>query len=163
MKYKTSTLLNLLFLFFISFGVAENGISQTDRNGKIVAFHPSVGNSLTLSEKKEFSLFSEYNDSLFESAQLVKYSIDSYAVLFKNTKGKSFEKPISVQELDAIYAGIEKIKPAAVITPSDDYVEKKALSKEEQKRADRHESAEMIAEISFEIIYAILVILADWY
>ena len=161
MKRKTSTLLNLFFLVLISFGIAENAISQTEGNGKIVAFHPSAGNSITLSEKKEFFLFSEYNDSLFESAHLVKYSPANYAVLFKNTKGRSFEKPISVKELDCIYEKIEKVKPAVVITPTEDYVEKKALTKEEQKKIDRIEGAQMIAEISFQIIYTLLVILAN--
>lgn len=164
MNCKASTLLKLFFLFFMSFGFNKNGISQTDRNGKIVAFHPSVGNSITISEKKEFSLFTEYNDSLFESAQLVKYRVDStYAVIIKTTNGKSFEKPIGIKELDAIYASIEKLKPASTKTTVDDYFDKKPTKEEieAKKKADRKESAEMIAEISFQVIYTILIILAN--
>lgn len=164
MNCKTSILLKFFFLFFMSFGFVKNGISQTDRNGKIVAFHPSVGNSITLDEKKEFSLFTEYNDSLFESAQLFKYSVDTtYAVLFKTTNEKSFEKQISIKELDAIYASIEKRRPATTNTTVDDYFEKKPTKEEieEQKKANRKESAEMIAEISFQVIYTILIILAN--
>ena len=160
MKYKTSTLLNLLFLLFISFGFTENGISQTDRNGKIVAFHPSVGNSLTLSEKKEFFLFSEYNDSLFESAQLVKHNIDTYTVLIKTTKGQSFEKSISIQELDAIYASIEKIKPQTKAT--DDYVVK-PQSKEKEIKTDKFEAGYIAAQITLQVIFVLLEILAHAY
>lgn len=165
MKCNTSSLLKFLFLFSIGLGVVKNCLSQTERNGKIVAFHPSVGNSITLSEKKEFSLFTEYNDSLFESAQLIKYHVDTtFAVIIKTTNGKSFEKPIGIKELDAIYASIEKLKPiSSKNTAVDDYFDKKPTKEEieAKKKADRKESAEMIAEISFQIIYVILVVLAN--
>lgn len=161
---------NLLFtfvfpLFFLLFGFPQKGNSQIDEtNGIIVAFHPSVGNSINLTEKKEFNFFPEYNDSLFESAQLVKYSNDRYTVLFKTTKGGSFEKAITTGELDELYASVEKVKPAEKAPATNNSGEKK-LSKEElekqQKRDDHYESVQTIAEITFQIIFVLLEICAN--
>lgn len=160
MKYKPSAFLKSFLLFLTFLGITQNGISQDERNGRIVAFHPSVGNSINLSEKKEFQLFTEYNDSLFESVQLAKYSADTYSILVKTTTDQSFEKPITIQELDAIYSKIEKAKPAKTFV--DDYLEQRP-TKEEQKRANRSESAYMIAEITFQIVFVLLEILANSY
>lgn len=155
----------LVFIFFLLLGLAENCNSQTnDGNGKIVKIHPSIGNSINLSEKKEFQLFTEYNDSLFESAHLVKYTDSSYTILIKTTTGKSFEKPISIKELDAIYASIEKIRPAGTTPPADDKIEKKPTQEElekQRKRENYYDSAQTIAEITFQIIYTLLLICAN--
>ncbi len=151
MKYKTSTILSFFFLFFVSLGFVKNANSQTTTNGKIVAFHPSVGNSITVSEKKELQLFTEYNDSLFESAQLIRYSADSYSVLIKTTKGNSFEKPVSLYELDAIYATIEKVKPFASTKSNDDYLTTE--TDKQVKRKDHSESVFMMIEVSFQVLF----------
>lgn len=157
------TYLVLFFIFFLLFGSAKNGCSQIyDANGIIVAFHPSVGNAIDLSEKKELNLFPEYNDSLFESAQLIKYSNDRYALLFKTTKGGSFEKPITIKELDEIYFNIEKVKPSAK-SSSDDYVDNKASKKSSEKRENRSENVQIAAEITLQIIFVFLEILANSY
>lgn len=155
----------LFSLFFLLFGFAINGNSQIDNaRGVIVAFHPSVGNSINLSEKKELELFTEYNDSLFESAQLVKYSSESYTILFKSTKNESFEKAISIKELDEIYSKIEHSKPATKTLATADNTERE-LSKEEQekikKKEEHYESIQTIAEITFQIIFVLLEILAQ--
>lgn len=155
----------LFFIFAISFGFAKNSNSQTYKNGKIVAFHPSVGNSIDLSEKKQFLLFTEYNDSLFESAQLIKYNFDSFSVLFKTTKAESFEKSITIKELDEIYGFIEKAKPAAT-SLNDDYVDKKPTKEKQEKqkkREDHYDSVQIVAEITFQIIFVLLEILAQSY
>ncbi len=151
------------FIFFLLLGFAENCIAQTiDETGKIVKIHPSIGNSIDLSEKKEFQLFTEYNDSLFESAHLVKYGDENYTILIKTTTGKSFEKPISINELDAIYANIEKVKPAP--NSQADEVSERKLSKEElekqQKKESHYDSIRTIAEISFQVIFVLLEIIA---
>jgi len=164
MKWDNKLFSFVFLLFFLLFGFSQKGNSQIDEaNGIIVAFHPSVGNAINLSEKKEFNFFSEYNDSLFESAQLVKYSNNRYTVLFKTTKGGSFEKPITTDELDEIYASVEKVKPAEKALPTNDGGEKK-LTKEElekqQKKDDHYESVQTIAEITFQIIFVLLEIWA---
>ena len=163
MVFINRTIISLLITISLVIGVAKNGFSQSDRNGKIVAFHPSVGNSINVYEKKELALFTEYNDSLFESAQLVKYSVDDYTILFKTIDNRSFEKLISIQELDTIYARIEKIKPINKTSPQVDYVFDKEETEEMQKRAARIENVHMIAEISFQIIFVLLEILAQSY
>lgn len=159
MNFQKRPILILICILFILFGYTKSSISQTDKNGKIVAFHPSVGNSINLQEKKEFGIFTEYNDSLFESAQLVKYNSESYTVLLKTTNGQSFEKPISIQELDALYANIEKVKP--VIT--DDYVEVNKPKEKQFKKDNRSESAQIVAEITIQIVFVLLEILAHTY
>ncbi len=166
MNLKKHHLLELFCFFILLFGSVKNSISQIDEtNGKIVAFHPSVGISINLSEKKEFAIFTEYNDSLFESAQLVKYSIDNYSVLIKTTKGQSFEKPISIQELDGIYASIEKIKQGNVVAPNtstDDYVEGNH-PKEKEFKKHKSETAYYVTEITIQILFVFLEFLAQSY
>lgn len=163
MHLKKSHLIGFIFLFLLFFSITKTSIAQTDiEKGKIIAFHPSVGNAITIWEKKEFNLFTEYTDSLFQSAELVKYANEKYTVLVKTTNGQSFEKPIFTSELDTIYSTIEKIKPAPK-TNTDDYFEDKAEREARQKRVARAESVQMIAEISFQIIFVLLEILAYSY
>lgn len=165
MHFKKSKLLSPVLLLFILLGSVKIGISQTDEaNGKIVAFHPSLGTILNLSEKKQFNLFTEYTDSLFQSAQLVKYTNERYSVLIKTTNGQSFEKPITITELDAIYAKIEKIKPASAVTQEpllDDYVQEKYSSKQKEVKKNRSETAYIIAEVTIQILFVFLEILAQ--
>lgn len=153
----------LFFAFLIVFVLSESLYAQTEKNGKIVAFHPSAGNSLDLSEKKKYAIFTEYNDSLFESAQLIKYSSDSYSVLIKTVNGKSFEKPAAIRELDSIYAAIEKVKPTAFANAITE-TENKLTAEEKRKRERRAEIADTLAQISYQsfiIILDIIWILAN--
>ncbi len=164
MHLKLGAISKLLFLFFSLLGIAKNSFSQNDGNGKIVAFHPSAGNTITLEEKKTFEIFSEYSDSLFQSAQLVKYSADNYSVLIKTISGESFEKPIAIKELDDIYARIEKVKPAKSLTkPEEDYVEEKQTSDKKIKKDNRSETGYIVGEIVLQVLFVFLEILAKTY
>jgi hypothetical protein len=100
----------LLFLLpFIS--IAQQAFDE----GIVVALHPSVGLTITKDEKKEFALFPEYNDSIFESAHYIKYNDSTYTFLFRKTDGSKLEKSVTKTETDKMYAQIEKIKPASTI------------------------------------------------
>ncbi|MCX6295042.1 MAG: hypothetical protein NTX97_03070 [Bacteroidetes bacterium] len=143
---KKSSLLSLIFcLHFFLIGGIENGFSQTGQNGTIIAFHPSLGKTVDQKEKKDFGLFPEYTDSLFESAQLVKYAVDSFTVLFKTKIGKSFERPISIHELDKIYATIEQANPSSTVETKNEEDSKER----EIKRRKRNETANNIGEITY--------------
>lgn len=116
-----------------------------------------------MKKKKQFALFPEYTDSLFQSAELVKYSNGDFKVLIKTTNGQSFEKPISTKELDDIYAKIEKVNPSKIVTSNpllDDYVEEKYNSKQKDARKSRSETASIIAEVTIQILFVFLEILA---
>ena len=114
----------LLFLPFLSF-------SQTSGSVKILTLHPSVGKSIDVNEKKEFSLFPDYKDSIFGSAEILKYNDSTYTIRFTTTTGKVFEKPTNTNELDAMYANVENKKPT-------EYVE----TKHERKSEAREREAE---------------------
>lgn len=161
MIFKKQSKNRYILVLFFSFLLSLPSWSQTTHSGKIVAFHPSVGNAITVKEKKEYDLFKEYNDSLFESAQLVKYSSDSFAILIKTTTGQSFEKPAGRQELDAIYAAIEKVKPFQ--RSADDYVFDKTEEEERQKRINRSENIQFAVEVTLQIVFVFLEILAQAY
>jgi hypothetical protein len=101
-----------LLLFIFAFRPAVLLSQQDDANGRIIAFHPNAGNTITQSEKSEFGIFREYNDSLFDVAQLIKYNDSTYRILIKTVDGKSILKNTDQQELNAIYAAIDKVRPA---------------------------------------------------
>ena len=83
--------------------------------GRIVALHPTIGQTITIDEKKKFSLLSQYADSTFESAQLVKYNDSTYSFVIRKTDGERSEKFITKIEVEKMYAQIEQIKPASTI------------------------------------------------
>ena len=111
-------------------------------------------------------LFPEYTDSLFQSAQLVKHSNDRYSIMIKTTNEKNFEKPISINNLDTIYAIIEKENPIPLNTVTDDYIAKKPSQEyllKQKKRQDQYDSVKTVAEITFQILFVLLEILAQAY
>jgi hypothetical protein len=126
--------------------------SQTAENGKVVALHPSIGNTIDIKEKKQFSLFPEYTDSLFESAQLIKYNDTTYTFLIKTTSGKSFERAAKFHEMQKDYATIESIKPAQVVNSEKktDYYSPKEENNEKAK------SRRVASGIGFEIFFDVL-------
>jgi hypothetical protein len=130
-------------------------ISAQDPGGKIIAFHPSVGNLVDAYEKKHYDIFTEYNDSLFESAQLVRYSDSSYTILVKTKGHDSFEKPAGRQQLDDIYNSIEKISPK--ITPNPEEREKAIMAEEERRKRERR--AEVWGEIGDASVQTLVIFL----
>ena len=141
-----------LILSLIAFKVS---VSQTKDEGRVVSLHPSVGNVIDAKEKAKFSLFPEYNDSLFESAQLVKYNDTTYSFMIKPVQGKSFERPIEFNELRLYYNKIESIEPASkaitAVDPSDYYTENKG-----ERKKDHMETAGYILETVFDVLFIIL-------
>lgn len=120
--------------------------AQTDDSIKIITLHPSVGNSIDVHEKKMFYLFSDYKDSIFESAEILKYNDSTYTFRFKTTNGKILEKPTNKHELDEMYAKIDRIKPV-------EYV-KTEHEKEARKRSSGNAKAEFgynLANVLLEI------------
>ena len=146
-----------LLLQFFSFNLLH---SQTIVNGKVIILHPSVGNSIDLKEKKEFSLFPEYSNFEFESAQLIKHNDTTYTFLIFTTKGKSFERATNLREMQQYYNAIENIKPAPVANAneSDDYYTQKPEKDEEAK--PRHRNPALAFEIIFDVLLIALRVLA---
>ncbi len=132
-------------------------------DGKIIPFHPAVGNEVSAAEKKEFGIFTEYNDSLFESAQLIEYDSSKYVVLIRSTRGTSFEREMPVTEKEAIYKRIESIKPfASIVEPGeDDYVVKKEDAGDTPKRKDHSQAWMTALDISLNVLFVFLEILAN--
>ncbi|MFL5762858.1 MAG: hypothetical protein ACJ77K_02880 [Bacteroidia bacterium] len=141
----------LLFALLIS--LFFKGFSQMDPVGNIIAFHPSVGNSVDLKEKQTFGIFKEYNDSLFESAQLLKYNDSTFTIAVKVKDRNSFEVPATKAQLNEIYHAIDRIQPAEDV----DYVDKKTLEQEE--RAKRERRAEVWSNIGQATMQGVIVFL----
>jgi hypothetical protein len=137
----------LLFLFLPFFLQA-----QTADSVKIITLHPSVGKSIDVKEKKEFYLFPDYNDSIFESAEILKYNDSTYTIRFKTTTGNFFEKPTNTKELDAMYAKVDRIKPA-------EYVETKH-DRESRRSSSRNENAEWGYHVGSIILQVLLITLS---
>ena len=99
----------LLLLIVITFC----SLPANAQTGSIFTLHPSLGTKITLDEKKQFSIFPEYPDNTFESAQFVKYNDSTFTVLLRTTTDTlSQEKTVSITQLWAIYYQVEMIKPA---------------------------------------------------
>jgi hypothetical protein len=114
-------------IYFILIFFPFSAIAQTSDSVKILTLHPSVGKSIDVKEKKEFYLFPDYKDSVFRSAEILKYNDTTYSIRFTTTTGKVFEKPTTTKELDAMYAKVDSKKPT-------EYVQDKR-----EKRSQRHE------------------------
>lgn len=150
-----------LFTIVFSFLLFNFGVGQTDNKDKIVAFHPSIGNTLDKSEKIRYTVFPEYKDSLFESAQLIQHDSSSYSVLIKTTNAHSFKKEINRTELDIIYAKIESMQ-STNSGSTDDYVDNSTTQKKEKKQ-DHADTARLAGEITLQIVFIALQILAYMY
>jgi hypothetical protein len=101
--------LSTFILFFLS---CLPGFAQMKGTGRIVVLHPSLGQTITLAEKKEFGLFPNYPDSIFETASIVKYNDSLFSVLYKDIHNSALERTISQSQLYEIYLKVEKAKPA---------------------------------------------------
>lgn len=163
MLTKKNPVLYFFCLLFILTGFTKNCFSQTNSGGKIVALHPSVGNTIDAIENKKFNLFPEYNDSLFESAQLIKYNDSSYTFLIKTIKNQSFERVATFNELQTAYHKIEKIQPKIdpTLNEKDDYREadEQYSQKDKLKRERRAETANIVGEIAYQSLMIVLEIL----
>ncbi|MBA3971903.1 MAG: hypothetical protein H0X46_07125 [Bacteroidetes bacterium] len=152
-----------ILLFFAFYSGAS--FAQESSTDKIIAFHPSAGKTIDLQEKIKYSIFKEYSDSIFQSAQLVKRNTGDYFILISTRSGKSFEKPVTIAELDAIHAAIDKVTPAQHKTVTSIEPETDRNAEEERRiRQRRTENAIIIGDIayrSFVVLINVLVIIAQ--
>jgi hypothetical protein len=138
----------LILCILMVWMTSSTAFAQSEKNGKIISFHPSIGNSIELKEKQEYELFPEYSDSLFESAELIKFDSSNFEVKFKTKNAKSFNRPITTAQLDEIYYAIDRRQP--LNQPTLD--EKNELQEIERKRRNA-EIARNVAEISLEAFF----------
>lgn len=104
-----------IIIYFILIFFPFSAIAQTGDSVKILTLHPSVGKSIDVKEKKEFYLFPDYKDSVFRSAEILKYNDTAYTIRFTTTTGNVFEKPTTTKELDAMFAKIDTVKPTEYV------------------------------------------------
>lgn len=133
-------------IYFVLLFLPLLTLAQTSDGVKILTLHPSVGKSIDVNEKKEFYLFPDYNDSVFKSAEILKYNDSTYTIRFTATTGKVFEKPTNTNELDAMYAKVDSKKPT-------EYVETKQerKSEERERRSEQNRTSRDNAEMGFHI------------
>jgi hypothetical protein len=151
-------LYSFAFLLFI-----HGSFSQNSEKGKIIILHPSVGNAIDAKEKKQYHLFPEYKDLLFQSAELVKYNDSTYTFLIKTTKAGSFERPAPFEERQQYYNAIENAKPAAITNPVDntDYYSDK-VEKHERSRTNEETSA-VVFEVIFDVLSFMFYVLQNYH
>jgi len=126
----------LLFILFITFRT----YAQHWETGAIITLHPSLGTRVSEIEKKEFSLFGDVADSVFDYAQFIKYNDSTFTVIIHNLNGQSSEKPISRAGLWVIYYQVDLIKPAPAS-------EDKSPSKKDERYARFTQGLDMVSEI----------------
>ncbi len=127
-------------------------MAQTSESIKILTLHPSVGKLIDVKEKKDFYLFPEYKDSLFESAEILKYNDSTYTIRFKTTSGTVFEKPTSIHELDAMYAKVDSKRPAEYVEPKKD--------REGRKNKEGRDNSQLGLHIGNVILQVVLITLS---
>lgn len=150
---------NYFFLLIFAILFSKSIFAQTNNDDRIIAFHPLSGKTIDVHEKKKYTIFNEYNDSVFEIAQLVKHSNGSYSILVKTKSGKSIEKPASIAELDAIYASIEKIDPANIQAKSNIVEYDTEKRSDEERRIRRTENAILVGDIALRTFFVLIDIL----
>lgn len=162
MIYRLNPVFTSLIILISIFSLKSEIHAQT-KNGRKVSFHPSVGNSISVDEKKQFGLFPEYTDSLFKSAELISDDTITLSIVFTTTSGQTFEKVISEQERDEIYKKIELISPfeSVVEHGDDDYVVKKEDAGDKIKRKDHSAAVLTAVEITLNVLFVFLEVLVN--
>jgi hypothetical protein len=137
-----------LFTMLSVFSYGQDSLS------KVVCFHPVLGNLVDRSEKQEYDIFTEYTDSLFESAQLFRAADSSYTIVVKTSNGQSFQKSAGTEELDAIYHKVENTRSAQKAATA----KQKAEERREKERKAQN-TAEWV-EFGFNMFFISLEVLA---
>ncbi|OFY85257.1 MAG: hypothetical protein A3F72_04445 [Bacteroidetes bacterium RIFCSPLOWO2_12_FULL_35_15] len=145
-------------IYFVLLFLPLLSIAQTSDGIKIITLHPSIGKSIDAQEKKEFFLFPDYKDSIFESAEILKYNDSTYAIRFTTITGKVFEKPVNTNELDAMFAKVDSKKP-------NEYVEtnRERTSEAKERKSEgttSRDKAEMGLHVGNIILQVVLITLS---
>ena len=111
-------------------------------DGKIVMLHPSVGYTITAEAKKEFSLFPQYSDANFGTAQLVKYNDSTFTFLFKTKQGDRIEVSTTIANLSAMYSNIELTAPASSAMKT--FFNPKTVRQQQYQPIDESENPDLI-------------------
>jgi hypothetical protein len=100
----------IFLLIFVSISLkAQNHFDE----GKIIQLHPSTGFAVTPAAKIKYNLFPQFQDSVFEYAQLVKYNDSSFTFIFRTKYDGRVERSTTIAEINDVYNKIEKINPAS--------------------------------------------------
>lgn len=124
----------ILFPFIVS---AQEVVNK----GKLVVLHPSVDSIITIDKKIKYALFPEYTNSVFGSAELIKYNDTVFSFVFKTTNGSTFERATTRTDIDKMYYQIEERDKNDVASNqkcSDSYVETDEDKTNEKSRKHSH-------------------------
>lgn len=123
-------------LFFLSFFFAK---AQNADSGRVIGIHPAVGKSISREEKIRYALFPEYKDSLFESAEIIKYNDSTFMLHVRAVQGTEITTKVSTRELDDLFYDIEKVEKSK--KEKDEYVLTEEERKEIRRKRAKEESA----------------------
>lgn len=146
---------NILFIVCLLIPIA--GIGQNPDSAKVITLHPITGKVITLEEKKEYSLFPEYKDEAFISAEVLKYNDTTYTIRFRTTKGTAFERTTDTNELDSIYAAVDSKKQELVNRNNPQSERRNELPKRNRVNISA-EDAITIAFIASRVVLGILIL-----
>lgn len=137
------------FSFLLLFLLCSLAKAQTPDSAKAIGIHPAVGKSISCGEKIKYRLFTEYKDSLFKSAEVLKFNDSTYEAVIHTTKGIDVKTYLSTEEMDRLYFRIDEISKADkqhagnFTDPSEE---------EEEKRIKRKQRASAAGDIFLEIL-----------
>lgn len=107
--------------------------AQTADSGKVIGIHPAVGKLITRDEKIRYRLFSEYKDSTFENAKIIKYNDSTFVLDVTSIQGTEIKTNVNTKQLDDLYFKIDDVVKGKSVD-NDEYVKTDQEKKEERKR-----------------------------
>ena|SRR6218665_2889343 len=136
------------FSLFLVVMVCSFAQAQTNDSAKVIGIHPAVGKSISREEKISYQLFTQYKDSLFESAYVLKLSDSTYEVVVRTIRGDYIRNQISSKEMDDLYYRVDEISKAGK-QQNDHFAN---LSEEEKKRIRKQQRADAAGEILLDFL-----------
>jgi hypothetical protein len=127
-------LLILSILFFL------NLHARNTDSAKVIGVHPAVGKLISLDEKIKYKLFTEYKDSVFVSAQVLKLNDSTFQLSVRSIQGIEIKNHISTKQLDDLFYRIDDVEKGKKIK-EEEYVMTDEEKKEERRKRSREVSA----------------------
>ena len=131
----------LCFLLLASAFFAK---AQNTDTMRLIGIHPAVGKTIERDEKKEYHLFTDYNDSLFDYAQVFRKNDTTFRLVITSIRGSQQSYRLDTAAMNELYDRIDAVEQAKL--NGDDYADT-------DTKVKKHPHADFWYDVLGEAIY----------
>ena len=95
----------LLLLLLLTFATQ----AQVSDTAKLIGLHPAVGKVIDRDEKMKYRLFPDYDDRLFEKAELYSMNDTAYLLVITSVSGTKMKYHVNEVLMDKLYEQVDAI------------------------------------------------------